>query len=858
VRRKLSIRVTLAMLGCMGTLGSLTVAQSGVAAARPQEPEVDGGASKVPAKEQETKKAPAPIAADPDWTPSHHGFAGLGKDFLEDQKQIWTSPARLRFPDADWLVPAGGFAAGLFVTDRDFSTHLSNNPSTISHYKTISTAGIGALVGGAAGLWVLSYPAHNERWRETGFLAGEAAINSLVAVEGMKYTLRRERPFQGDGSGPFFHGGTSFPSEHAAAAWSVAGVIAHEYPGVLPRIAAYGLATLVSYSRVKGKQHFPSDVFIGGMIGQLIAQDVYSRRHDPGLGGAEWRSIGEIVRGDRDGSPASLGSPYVPLDSWVYPALERLAGLGMMDSGFAGMRPWTRGECARLVNEAADHVPNDDRENSQAMGLLEALQREFQPENGEGDGDGSGAFRVESLYSRTEHISGTPLNDGFHFAQTQINDFGRPYEEGWSTVNGASAYTTWGRWVGYVRGEWQAAPGAPAFPLAARETIERVDRLGQLPPGTANPSTSQFELLDAYVGLMLSNWQITFGRQSLWWGPGEGGALMFSDNAAPLDMFRINRVTPFKLPSVFGWLGPLRLELFLGQLRGQTFIFGEATGNVGTFGTPLRPQPMIHGERFTFKPTENFEFGFSRTGLFAGTGVPFTLHTLEKSFFGTGNGLPGTSLDPGDRRSGLDWSYRVPRLRNWLTFYGDAFTDDQISPITYMDRSAISAGLYLSHVPGVPKLDLRVEGTYTDVPAGGNICCGFFYANDRYLNGYTSNGNLLASWIGRDGQGAQAWTNYWFNARNRLQFSYRHQKVSQQFIPGGGTLTDAGVRGDYWVRPSLSVSASVQYERWLFPVIQPNGATNVSARVEVSFQPQKLFRHSVSGAVESGLGSGER
>ena len=57
------------------------------------------------------------------------------------------------------------------------------------------------------------------------------------------------------------------------------------------------------------------------------------------------------------------------------------------------------------------------------------LEREFRPEmDGTEQGDG-GAFRLESVYSRTGYISGTPLRDGFHFAQTQINDFGRPYGE---------------------------------------------------------------------------------------------------------------------------------------------------------------------------------------------------------------------------------------------------------------------------------------------------------------------------------------------------------------------------------------------------------------------------------------------
>ena len=161
---------------------------------------------------------------------------------------------------------------------------LSHNPTTISHYNTLSNAGIGALIGGAGGMWVLGHVKHNEHWSETGFLAGEAALNSLVMVESLKYPLGRERPYQGNGTGPFFQGGTSFPSEHAAAAWSIAGVIAHEYPSPFVKIMVYGLASLVDFSRVHGRQHFPSDVFVGSMMGNLIGQNIYSRNHDPRAG----------------------------------------------------------------------------------------------------------------------------------------------------------------------------------------------------------------------------------------------------------------------------------------------------------------------------------------------------------------------------------------------------------------------------------------------------------------------------------------------------------------------------------------------------------------------------------------------
>src|ERR1051326_8556551 len=217
-------------------------------------------------------------------------------------------------------------------------------------------------------------------------------------------------------------------------------------------------------------------------------------------------------------------------------------------------------------------------------------------------------------------------------------------------------------------------------------------------PDTPTSAVSEFRLLDAYVGLNLSNWQITFGQQSLWWGPGEGGSMLMSNNAAPMPMLRINRVTPFTLPLISKFLGPMRIELFFGQLSGQNFVNGP-TGIIGSYAEPLIDQPIINGQKISFKPTTNFEFSFSRTGLIGGPGVPVTLGTFRHSILASNSGLPGTPQDPGDRRSAVDWTYRLPKLRHWLTFYGDAFADDQISPIAYWDRSAISAGLYLSPFP---------------------------------------------------------------------------------------------------------------------------------------------------------------
>src|SRR6266404_6364595 len=61
----------------------------------------------------------------------------LGLQFLKnrsrDQRDIWTSPAHVRLGHADWLVPFAGVTAGLMVTDRDTSLHLSNNPNILKN-----------------------------------------------------------------------------------------------------------------------------------------------------------------------------------------------------------------------------------------------------------------------------------------------------------------------------------------------------------------------------------------------------------------------------------------------------------------------------------------------------------------------------------------------------------------------------------------------------------------------------------------------------------------------------------------------------------------------------------------------------
>src|SRR5262249_5541522 len=180
------------------------------------------------------------------------------------------------------------------------------------------------------------------------------------------------------------------------------------------------------------------------------------------------------------------------------------------------------------------------------------------------------------------------------------------------------------------------------------------------------PAFNQFRLLDSYIMLNVNGWQTSFGKQTLWTGPTQD-PFLWSDNAEPLYMLRVDQTHPLRLPSFLKWLGPFRTEFWIGKQTGHHWVnVQDATvgtlGVVSSVGRTLSKQPMVNGFKVIFKPTPNFEFGVGRTGMFGGPDFPITLGSVKHSFFSTSNSV-GRGEDPGDRRSTFDFSYRLPGLR---------------------------------------------------------------------------------------------------------------------------------------------------------------------------------------------------
>ncbi|MBS1849831.1 MAG: phosphatase PAP2 family protein [Acidobacteria bacterium] len=748
----------------------------------------------------------------------------LFKHLAGDQKQFWFGVARLDRRKAPPLFPLAALTGVLVASDGWMSRQAPDSPGSIHRSQQFSNYAAYSLLGAAGGAFLWGHLTHNEHLRETGLLSGEAAINSTAATFLLKAVTQRPRPNRGDGNGTFFQGGSSFPSEHAAVAWSVASVVAHEYPGPLTKFVSYGLASAVTVTRVTGKEHFPSDVLIGSALGWYLGRQVYRAHHDPGVGGTGW-GMEEMQRESSRPRPDNMASPYVLPDSWVYPLMERLIALGYVQTAYVGLRPWTRLQCARMLEEAAERLPLAD-DGGEAYPMYKALAEEFAAETARLNGASNVGVTVDSVYTRVTNISGTPLSDGYHFAQTLIDDYGRPYAAGWNSVAGMTAHAVSGPFSLDFQGEYQHSPALPAYAPSVEEAIAAQDGTGLLSHGRGG--LDRFRLLNGSVAWAFHGLQFSFGQQSLWLGPGEGGPFLFSNNAEPMALFRVDQTTPVYIPGLSRILGPMRTEFMLGRLSGTQWVDAHGV----QFGPDIPNQPFLHGEKISFKPTPNLEFGMGITAIFGGPGFAVTWHNFLRSLYG--NGVPGSAGDVADHRSTFEFSYRVPRLRDFLTVYADSLVEDEISPLG-STRPALRLGLYFSKVPHLPKLELRMEGVYTDVPGDREIP-GYTYANNHYRSGYTNNGNLLASWVGRQGRGGQAWATYRFSARNFVQLEYRHQEVDKVFLQGG-RLNDFGVRGEFLLNRNFAVSGLVQYEQWKFPLLAPSGQSNLTTSVQFTFYP---------------------
>lgn len=525
------------------------------------------------------------------------------------------------------------------------------------------------------------------------------------------------------------------------------------------------------------------------------------------------------------------GSPYIPVDSWMYPAATRLYELGYLPTLYLGMRPYTRVSLAHALTLSASTLETGNAPD-EALETFARLRRELAPELAH---EAAPRAVAETAYARIRGVRGTPLNDSFHFGQTFVNDYGRPYQEGVNGIAGYSGYATAGRFNLYVRGEYQHSPSATGYSNALAQTLETIDQLPvggtyfNIPQGTI-AARNQSRLLEANLSAHVGGHQISFGKSDSWLGPAEGASMIYSNNSEPIYAFRINRIEPLWVPGLSRLTGEFRYEFFVGSLKGHN----------------VPNDPWLHTEKISFKPSTDLEIGFARTVIWGGKGhVPITVATFLRSFFSVAGVQPAVKFsrdDPGARFSSVDFTYRIPWNDYLFTLYTDSFAHDDVFPISNPFRAALRPGLYIARLPHLPRVDLRVEAATSDPPVPQSSGGGFLLYESVQKQGYTNRSFLLGDWIGRENKGGQAWLTWHVRPDQQIQLEYRQQKAAKDFLAGGTTQQDFGLNLRLRPTTDLEVQGNLQGELWRAPLLAGGTHGTVSATVGVTWYPQRTYR----------------
>jgi len=214
----------------------------------------------------------------------------LYPNLIADQKQIWSFPARL-MQGQHWTPTAAvlGTTAALLLLDPTEAGYFRRTP-TFHGFNNILTGNATAIGIGAApaSLYAIGLIRRDSKMQHTALLAGEAMADAEILTTLLKDATERVKPagfpasgnlhdswFEKSGSPSYSYikGNGSFPSGHTIVAFSVATIIAQRYRNHrwVP-YAAYGLASVVGFSRLSLNVHFLSDVFMGGALGYSISR----------------------------------------------------------------------------------------------------------------------------------------------------------------------------------------------------------------------------------------------------------------------------------------------------------------------------------------------------------------------------------------------------------------------------------------------------------------------------------------------------------------------------------------------------------------------------------------------------------
>ena len=437
-------------------------------------------------------------------------------------------------------------------------------------------------------------------------------------------------------------------------------------------------------------------------------------------------------------------STNVPLNYWSYDDVDRLIGMGLIDSALSGTRPYTRLEMARLIGEAMGNFEKRTNKNEIVQAIFSRLKREFEDELIslnvlEGHSPATLIKPLDTISLRylhsghdtfIENNKGDELSGGSNF-KFRVSSRGR----------------LWDHLGFYLQ---------PEFELRRDEGDWLYEQ----------------EIREGYGKLELYNIEIEGGRDSLWWGPGRHGALFLTNNAKPYEyVIKISNPRPILLPWIFKYLGPFQVTLFWAELEKDRVV----------------SKAKLLGQRINFKPHPVLEIGFTRIYTWGGK-------EEEESFKRLWDGLKtkgGTSrkgsptVSKYNTLAGMDISLKIPKLDRFvpivktLTLYGELGSDDENKGGLHTGEMGYLAGGYFGDLFLTGRTDLRIEYAVNNSYGDRD-----WYLHHYYRSGMTYKGDYFGHHMGNDAKDVYIRLTHYISKDWLIGFDYDREWKSSPFTAG--------------------------------------------------------------------------
>lgn len=449
-----------------------------------------------------------------------------------------------------------------------------------------------------------------------------------------------------------------------------------------------------------------------------------------------WIGLLALIAGIFLAHPAMCSSVNVPLDNWSYRAIDTLVGFGLIKTAMLGTKPFTRDEMGRLIVEAELGLKAlKPRQREVAKGLIKRLRKAYQDEVNVLEGEvglAPSTFLkpIHELSFDYVHLDGKPTRmlpinriDATEGTPLVRNNEGIKYRHGENFLVRTTTYgKLWDRFSFYFQ---------PLFALKG-QFDDSWDLDAHIHKG--------------YFKFHLGSLEFEFGRDSIYWGQGHQGTLVFTNHAPPLDLMQVSTPHPILLPWIFRHIGLIKGAMFITQLESDRDT----------------PEAKLWGGRLQIKPFPWLEVGVTGGMQFDGEGVPGLNFNDIVPFFRIQSVGKEEGVNKTNQILAFDVRLTFPFLRQTQLYFeyggedsGGTFQQGDQGPEYIVGDNAFLVGVYIPRLTDDGRTTFRFEWMQNT-----------FSQDTSPTVWYTHGGFFSSGWTYKDmilghGAGGDSWEAFW-------------------------------------------------------------------------------------------------